>query len=451
MSIVGIVCEYNPFHSGHAYHIEETRRALGGDCTVICVMSGNFVQRGDFAVFRKHSRAEAAVRCGADLVVELPAPYALSSAEGFAGAAVSILDSFGICDNISFGSELGDIGALREAAEAIESEEAGVLIKKWAGTGLPYATARQKAADAVLGARSEVFMTPNNLLGVEYLKAISRLGSRLTPITVKRTGTAHDSDTGCSASALRKTLLEEFGTQPARVGKRVDVCGNAAGEYGGAAGEYGGANASAHGIAGRLLSRFPLSCIPEQATETYLEELAAGRAPVSMKAGESAMLSRLRAAVDLSATPGAAEGLDRRFLRYSASEATIEAMLAKIKTKRYAMSRLRRMLFCACLGITKDDAEQPPPYIRVLAMNSAGMLLLKEARGKARLPVITKPSSARKLTGRSEAMFKIEAAATDFYALAYPEEKERTGGQEWRVSPVVVDAASPRRASSSPL
>ena len=112
MRAVGIFCEYNPFHLGHARHIEKTLSALGEGCAVVCVMSGNFVQRGDVAVFRKHARAESAVRCGADLVIELPSPYALSSAEGFATACVHLVDMLGVCSHISFGSESGDIGAL---------------------------------------------------------------------------------------------------------------------------------------------------------------------------------------------------------------------------------------------------------------------------------------------------------------------------------------------------
>jgi len=393
MKATGIICEYNPFHLGHAGHIGMTRELLGSDCAIVCVMSGNFVQRGDFAVFNKFARAEAAVRCGADLVVELPAPYALSSAEGFAKAGIFVLDSLGVCGTVSFGSESGDLGALREAAEAIVTVESDTVIKEWLGNGLPYAAAQQKAADAVLGSGSEVFKSPNNLLGIEYIKAINTLGSSLQPVTVLRTGGEHDSDTGFSASALRKLLL--------------------------------------HGDE-------PWESMPRESAAVCIGEIAAGRGPVSMKSAELAMLSRLRAAPDFSALPDASEGLDRRFARYAASEVGVDDILEKIKTKRYAMSRIRRMLMCACLGITAEDTREPPPYIRVLAMNRVGMSLLHTARKESRLPVITKPASAHKLPGRAKDIFYKEAAATDFYTLAYPNEHQRSGGQEWRQSPLIV-------------
>jgi predicted nucleotidyltransferase len=179
--------------------------------------------------------------------------------------------------------------------------------------------------------------------------------------------------------------------------------------------------------------------MPQAAAREYEHELAAGRGPVYMKACEQAVLARLRAADDFSSLPGATEGLDRRFLRYASSEPTIAEVLEKVKTKRYAMSRLRRMLMCAYLGITVEDSREPPPYIRVLAMNRTGMMLLKAAREKARLPIITKPASAHRLSGCAAKLFYKEAKATDLYSLAYPDETKRSGGQEWRQTPVVID------------
>ena len=291
MKTAGIISEYNPFHCGHAAHIEKTRQILGQDCSIVCVMSGNFVQRGDFAVFSKHARALAAVRCGADLVVEMPSVYSLLSAEGFARAGVHLLDSLGVCGWISFGSESGDVAKLRDAAAAIATAEAGALIKESMRAGLPYASALQKAADMILGEHSEIFKSPNNLLGIEYIKAIQATSSKLRPITVKRTGGAHDGDTGHSASAIRKLIT--------------------------GGGEF-------------------RESVPGEAAAIYEAEINAGRGPVHMKAFELAMLSRLRAAVDFSKLPGASEGLDRRFLRCAESEPTIEAFLEKVKTKRYA-------------------------------------------------------------------------------------------------------------------
>ncbi|MCL1835317.1 MAG: nucleotidyltransferase family protein [Oscillospiraceae bacterium] len=390
MKAIGIICEYNPFHRGHARHIELTRRAAGPERAIVCVMSGNFTQRGDYAIFNKHARAEAAIHGGADLVIELPVARSLSSSEGFATAGVYLLDMLGACDCLSFGSESGDVSKLAAVAEALSTPESDELIRGGLAGGAPYAAAVQKAADALAGEVSVVLKSPNNLLGIEYIKAISALGARLTPMTIKRAGGEHDGSEGLSASAVRKALLS---------GEAVKHSGW---------------------------------------SDAYTREVSAGRGPVSMKAGEQAIMSRLRALRELSQTPGAAEGLDSRLLRCAGTEPTVEGILAKAKTRRYAMSRLRRMLLCACIGITKADAGALPQYIRVLAANGRGLQLLREARGKAGLPVITKPASALKLPESARAMFMLESAATDFYSLAYPAEAMRMGGLEWRTGPVIV-------------
>ena len=393
MIVAGIICEYNPFHLGHLGHIEKTRQSLGEDCAVVCVMSGNFVQRGEPAVFGKHVRAEAAVLCGADLVVELPSPFALSSAEGFARAGVFLLDSLGVCDFVSFGSELGAVEPLLEAAEVIVSREANELIVKWLGEGLPYASAQQRAADALMGERAVVFGSPNNLLGIEYLKAIAFYNSSIRPLAVTRTGGEHDSDLGFSASRLRKLLIK---------------------------------------------GEAPWELMPPEAAGVLRSEMKIGRGPVFVDGLELAILSRLRALSDFSWVPGASEGLDMRFLKF-ASEPSVAAVLNKIKTKRYALSRIRRMVMCACLGIASEDSKEPPPYIRVLAFNEAGKRLLSIARKSAKLPVITKPASAKKLHGRAAVLFNKEAAATDFYSLGFSDAGSRAGGSEWRQSPIIVE------------
>ena len=399
MKTAGIICEYNPFHLGHAGHIQKTRRLLsnGGEqdegTAIVCVMSGNYVQRGDFAVLNKQARAEMAIRSGADLVIELPVPHVLQSAEGFAKAGVFILDRLGICDYLSFGSESGDINILTEAAETIVSEEAHILLKEWLGKGISYASAQQKAADTLLETKAEVFQSPNNVLGIEYIKAINKYKSSMQPITVKRTGGDHDSDSGYSATALRKALLRDS---------------------------------------------IPRSLMTKSAAEICEEELIAGRGPVSISKAELMILSRLRAIKDFSDVPGISEGLERRFKRFIAAEPSVASILAKVKTKRYPMSRLRRILMCAVLGICIEDAETIPPYARVLAMNKKGMELLGKARETSKMPIITKPASVYKHNEKAIRIFELEAAATDFYVLAYQNEKERTGGSEWRQSPTVV-------------
>jgi len=402
MKTAGIICEYNPFHRGHYGHIKKTRQALSDytgneinrDTAIVCVMSGNYVQRGDFAILNKQARAKMALQSGADLIVELPAVYALQSAEGFAKAGVFILDRLGICQYLSFGSESGDINKLNDAADAIISERANTLTKEWLGTGISYASAQQKAADTLLGKESGIFRSPNNVLGIEYIKALKKIGSTIIPITMERTGGDHDSDTGFSASALRKSFIHE---------------------------------------------NIPAQQMTVPAVSIAMEELASGRGPVSMEKAELLLLSRLRAIEDYSAVPGISEGLERRFKRYASYEVSISSIIEKVKTKRYPMSRLRRILMCAALGIKIEDAKTQPPYARVLAMNQKGIELLKIAGERAKLPIIIKPAAVNKLCELSVRIFNLEAMATDFYVLAYTSEKERTGGQEWRQSPLIIN------------
>jgi predicted nucleotidyltransferase len=327
------------------------------------------------------------------LVIELPTPYVLQSAEGFARAGVYLLEKLGVCDYISFGSESGDINVLRTAADTIVSEAANQLTRQWLNTGISYALSQQKAANTVMGEQGTVFNSPNNVLGIEYIKALNSYASKMESITIKRTGGQHDSDVGYSASAVRKQLL-------------------------------GGG--------------MPISLMPDFACAVCTEEITSGRGPISINRAEQAILSRLRAIKDFSVVPNTSEGLEKRFKRCATTESSIASILTNVKTKRYTMARIRRILMCAALGITTKDTAKPPPYIRVLAMNSTGMKLLNKARKKAKLPIITKPASVYELNDKAIKLLELESAATDFFVLAYPKEEERKGGQEWRTSPIVI-------------
>ena len=191
-NVIGIVAEYNPFHNGHARLIEQTRARLGADCPVVCVMSGDFVQRGSPAVYAKFARAEAAARCGADLVLELPLPWALSSAEGFARGAVGLLGSLGVVTHLSFGSECGELEPLQRVAEALLDPLLGEDLRAELQAGIPFAAARQQAVARRVGALAELLQAPNNILAVEYLKAIFDQRLDLHPLTILRTGAQHD-------------------------------------------------------------------------------------------------------------------------------------------------------------------------------------------------------------------------------------------------------------------
>ncbi|MBE6948674.1 MAG: nucleotidyltransferase family protein [Ruminococcaceae bacterium] len=381
MSTAGIVCEYNPFHLGHKYHIEKTRELLGEDTGIVCVMSGNFVQRGDCAVFAKHSRAKAAVLNGADLVLELPIPWVLSSAEGFAYGAVSLLDALGVVTHLSFGSESGDIGELRELVKGINASEN--RISELMATGISYASARQKALDGKL---SELIESPNNILGVEYIKALERLGSSVEPVTVSRHMTDHDSeipsDNFASASFIRNTIL------------------NGTPEW-----KY----------------------VPESGAEIFENE------PLhSLEYCERAILGKLRSMTkdEFDALPFGGEGLGNRLMNSVMTEASLDAIMEKTKSKRYPMSRIRRMILCAWLGVSPEDSRGEPPYIRVLAASERGCEMLREIKKKSELPVITKPASAKEFE-----IFRLEAKSTALYNLTA--ENIIEANTEWNTSPFI--------------
>ena len=398
MKIAGIICEYNPFHLAHAFHIAETRRMLGEESAIVCVMSGNFVQRGDLAMFPKHVRAAAAVMCGADLVLELPVPYVLSSAERFGFGGVALLDSLGIVTHLSFGSEAGEISALSDVADCLMSPEINKLILEELSVGKSYAAARQKAAGLLIGEKAGCLKSPNNILGIEYLKAIRTLSSDLIPVTVLREGAGHDDSEAsefASASLLRKMI------------------------------QSGGD---------------PWNHIPLDAGKLFRNEMKKGRAPVTAAGCEQAILARLRTMEkkEFEDLPDASEGLHLRLMRFARTEATLSDIAAQTKSKRYALSRIRRMIFCAYLGIKAEDGLLPPPYARVLAFNKKGQRLLKEIAAKSDLPVITKPASAKHLDTRAKDMFTKEARSTDLYVLGYPRTACRKGGQEYMTSPVKV-------------
>ncbi len=392
---VGIICEYNPFHNGHAYQIARAKQ-LGGGEPVVCVMSGSFVQRGDLAVLPKHIRAKAALMCGADLVVELPLTWALSSAEGFAKGGVGLLGALGV-DKLSFGSECGDGDALQALAAVLASEEMEDEIKKALAAGCAYGQARQSAAEKLAGDGAQLLKNPNDLLGAEYLAAAKGLGVEIIPLPVKRVGAGHDdaavSQNSASATALRDMIAR-----------------------------------------GRDVSPF----VPESAAALYREAFAAGCGPVTMEGAETAILSRLRRMDETAwdTIPGGGEGLGRRLMNAAASAATFDELCEKAKTKRYPMARIRRAVLWAALGLKDGDADGLPPYIRVLGANAVGRTLLRSVSDDR--PVVIKPASMRGFGGEAERVFTLEAAATDLYTLALPNKELRRGGQEWTTSPVML-------------
>lgn len=396
MTLTGIICEYNPFHRGHALQMTKARERSGEDAALVCVMGGNFVQRGEPAVIAKHARAEMAVRCGADLVLELPVPWALSSAERFAAGGVALLDAIG-ADNLSFGAECPDAERLDRLAKTLLTPVCQACVKAELAAGISYAAARERAARGLLGDEALILRQPNNILAVEYLKAMARRGSRLRPIAVERAFAAHD---------------------------------------GGENGEFAGASHIRKLIAGGgEYRRF----MPDPAADILRRELDAGRTPDAERLDAMTMF-RLRSmtAEEFQRLPDSGEGLWMRLARCGASEPALSAVLDAAKTKRYAHARLRRMAMAALLGVTADTQRGDPPYIRVLAIGERGREALREIKCRATLPIVTKPAAARLLPEGARAIFELEAHAGDVYALTYKSPAERRGGAEWTTSPVVL-------------
>lgn len=400
MKTAGIITEYNPLHYGHLALIQAVRQQFGGDTAVICAMSGDFVQRGDFALVRRHARAEAAVRSGADLVLELPLPWAVSSAEGFAQGGVEVLTATGLLDVLAFGSECGDTAALARAAGALEDAAFQTALKAELTKGDSFAAARQRAVAALLSPSDAALLSsPNNTLGIEYGRALLRVGAAPALFTIPRTGAAHDATPenagGYSASAIRHLLAE---------GRRADA-----------------------------LSRM----VPAMRA-VYEAEESAGRAPVFAAACERAILARLRSMTpaEFDALDTGLEGVGQRLYNASRNAATLDAVLDNAKTKRYAYARLRRMVLWAYLGLTPAKLPASVPYLRILAANETGRALLGRMRKTARLPVITKPAAIRSLSPDAHRLFETESRAADLYALAYPELTEACDSL-WRQNPVM--------------
>ena len=335
MKITGIICEYNPLHLGHKKQLDAVR-ANAPDGGIVCLMSGNFVQRGMPAVFDKMTRAKAAVQCGADLVLELPVTAALSSAEGFAFGGVEILSRF--CDELCFGAENADSTMLMQLAQTLLSPEFSNKLRDVLATGLSFPAARQAALEA-MGTDGKLLALPNNILAVEYCKAILAQESAMRPMPILRLGSYHDTAPdrdNPSATALR-TLIETGQDWQAFVPEEAAVCF---------------ADATIH----------------------------------TLSAGERAILGKLRTMTDseFEALPYGSEGLWRKLMHGARMESTLEGIASATKSKRYTRTRIDRMILCAFLGITAQMLSSPAPYVRVLALNDTGRQILKKARENGR-------------------------------------------------------------------
>ncbi|HIT80507.1 MAG TPA: nucleotidyltransferase family protein [Candidatus Faecivivens stercorigallinarum] len=401
MSAAGIVAEYNPLHTGHFYHITQTRNQADG---LVIVMSGNAVQRGGPAFFSKWDRARAAVLCGADLVLELPAVWACAPAERFAAGAVEILAGCGCVSMISCGSESGDSQQLRQAADAIREAETSPLVARLLKTGITYAAAREEAVRQLCGGQTaDLLRSPNNILAIEYLKANAVLNHPMDFFTVRRQGAAHDSDQASGQTASASMLRSLY-----------------AAEEGALAGEY----------------------IPPAALEIFTRALQRGEGNTDPARIERAILYRLKTASadELKILPDISEGLENRFLAAARTARSLPELLDTVKTKRYTLSRLRRIIWNLMLGNTRSLTLSSPPYLRVLDFNQTrGRELLRQIKKNGALPVF---HSMADLEKTFPVHAEVEKRATMLFNLCCPEVAEVT--EYPKIVPYSPDSAPTR-------
>ncbi|MCR4644956.1 MAG: nucleotidyltransferase family protein [Oscillospiraceae bacterium] len=377
MKTSAIICEYNPLHNGHVHHIEETRRH--GATHILCILSSNFVQRGDVALLSKFDRAHLAVMAGADLVIELPTPFSCAAAENYASGAVSLIDRLGIADELSFGSSTGNIEDIDHLTEASIAAAQHGSIRERMKQGLSYPAAVCEAVREDCGeAASALMQDPNNLLAIEYRKAMLRRQVSFSAYTIPRKGAMHDSPTPdaqfASASHIRQTVME------------------------------GGQD--------------PAQYMPDYAARCLSERISEGKT-ASLRRLERVALYRMRtiSQQELLAVPDMPEQLAGRF--YAARNAdSLEDLLAQVKTRCYTMSRIRRIVMGALIGIRKEMLPAEPPYARVLAFNERGRELMAAAQKKAAIPISTSLAQLRDTDPACEAVVQTEEHASQVYGLA---------------------------------
>ena len=375
MKVCAVICELNPLHKGHQALFAHAKSRFGG---LVCVLSGNFVQRGEPAILDKWARARLALESGADLVLELPLPWALAGAERFAAGGVALARALGCVDTLLFGSEEGDIRPLWQLARALLSPEFPQALQQVDAT-LPFARRRQRAAAHLVGEETAALLEkPNCILGVEYLKAILSQGGGLKAEAFPRQGAGHDvpDPQGPILSASQARELLRQGAE--------------------------------------LTGRLP------QATLSLWEELRAqGRCPASLERLEVAVLCRLRSMTveNFAALPDVSEGLENRLYQAARQAGGLEEFYALVKSKRYSHARVRRLCMSAFLGVLRDAPCQPP-YLRVLGMTPTGQAILRQAQPS--LPLALRAGDFQKLGGQALSLFQLEAHAGDLYSLALP-------------------------------
>ena len=399
-NVLGIVSEYNPFHNGHLHHLNQSKKITNSDYC-IAIMSGNFTQRGEVSIVDKWTKAQMAINNGVDLVIELPTIYAISSAENFASGAIKILNSLGIVNFISFGSECKDLTILDDIANVLAFEPAQykTLLSHELARGESFPKARENAVMMYLNnvrRFANVLSSPNNILGIEYLKSLKRLKSNIEPITIKREGSKYN-DTNipsnsrlASATAIRNLCQTIDDITP--------------------------------------LQRF----VPESTFDILEENIKKGTFVKSISAFDKEILYTLRkmSTDDIANLPDVSEGLEFSLKNAANQCNSVIELLSIINTKRYTKTRLQRILLYAILGITKKDMEiskNVMPYVRVLGFNNKGQELLSQISKKNhKLEIVTsvKKFMDKKSNPDLKLMLNKDIWATDVYTLGFEYESK---------------------------
>ena len=389
--VLGIICEYNPFHNGHLYHLEQSKKATGSNY-VVAIMSGNFTQRGSTAIIDKWSRTEAALRCGVDLVIELPVLYATSSAENFAEGSIRILDSLKVVDYLSFGSETSDIDILDDIATVLYKEPKSYknMLANELKKGLSFPKARENALLLYLNNKkyANILSSPNNILGIEYIKALKKYKSNIRPISISRFEAGYNdinySGNIASATAIRNIIKN-----------------------------------GSFDITKRLL--------PPPSFEILIDNIKQGHIIAELSVFERQIIYNLRkmSIDEIAELPDVSEGLEFSIKKAANSCNTIQEFLNIIKSKRYTSTRLQRILLYSLLGITKKDialSKKVNPYVRVLGLNNRGKFIISEiAKANSKLEIIT---SVKRFADKSnnknlKLMLDKDIFATNVYTIGY--------------------------------
>ena len=390
--VLGIIAEYNPFHNGHLFHLNESKKLTGSSYTV-AIMSGNFAQRGNTSIIDKWSKAKSAIECGVDLVVELPVLYSTSSAENFAEGAIKILDSLKVVDYLSFGAETVDINLLNNIATVLNEEpkEYKSLLSEELKKGLSYPKARENALMIYLNdikKYSNVLSSPNNILGIEYIKALKKYNSIIQPIAMPRHESGHN-DLNYHGNIASSTAIRNITKN------------------------------NGFDILRKLM--------PEPSYTNLIKNIKVGHVVPDLSVFEKEIIFNLRkmSIYDISQLPDVSEGLEFAIKNAANSCNSLVELLNIIKSKRYTQTRIQRILLYSLLGITKKDiaiSKKTQPYVRVLGFNEKGKYLISEvAKANPKLNIITsvKKFTDKNLNRNLKSMLEKDIWATDVYTIGY--------------------------------